>query len=148
MRNWLNVKQLCFGYVTAFAHALCRACVAATLFALAALCAAPSRGQQPDFKPQQSIHSPILTEPPDANAQMQMREQQVKRASFDAANTERKRQLSEDSDKLLKLATELKAAVDKTTKDTLSLSVIRKAEEIEQLAHAVQQKMKLTIGAN
>jgi hypothetical protein len=38
--------------------------------------------------------------------------------------------------------------VDKTSKDTLSLGVIRKAEEIERLAHAVKEKMKLTMGGN
>ena len=42
------------------------------------------------------------------------------------------------------MATDLKAEVDKTTKDTLSLSVIRKADEIEKLAHSVKEKMKLT----
>jgi hypothetical protein len=34
--------------------------------------------------------------------------------------------------------------VDNTSKDTLSLDVIRKAEQIEKLAHSVKQKMKLT----
>jgi hypothetical protein len=38
--------------------------------------------------------------------------------------------------------------VDKTTKDTLSLSVIRKAGEIEKLAHNVKEKMKLTVGGS
>jgi hypothetical protein len=64
--------------------------------------------------------------------------------NFDAANDERRRQIAEDSGKLLKMATDLKAEVDKTTKDTLSLSVIRKADEIEKLAHNVKEKMKLT----
>ena len=41
-----------------------------------------------------------------------------------------------------------KAEVDKTTKDTLSISVIRKADAIEKLAHEVKEKMKLTVGAN
>jgi hypothetical protein len=39
---------------------------------------------------------------------------------------------------LLKMATALKAEVDKTTKDTLSVAVVRKADEIEQLAHKVR----------
>lgn len=49
---------------------------------------------------------------------------------------------------LLKLASELKAEIDKTPRDTLSLSVVRKAEEIEHLAHNVQVKMKLTVGTD
>jgi hypothetical protein len=64
----------------------------------------------------------------------------------DALDAERKKQIAEDSAKLLKLATELKAEVDKTTKDTLSMGVIRKADEIEKLAHSVKEKMKLAAG--
>jgi hypothetical protein len=40
------------------------------------------------------------------------------------------------------MALALKAEVDKTTKDTLSLDVIRKAEQIERLAKSVKEKMK------
>jgi hypothetical protein len=100
--------------------------------------------------PCKSIHSPVLTAPPDANQQMEMREQQQKDASdnYVAANQERKKQISDDSAKLLKLATELKTEVDKTTKDTLSLGVIRKADEIEKLARSVKEKMKLTVGGS
>jgi hypothetical protein len=36
--------------------------------------------------------------------------------------------------------------VDKTSKDTLSLDVIRRADEIERLAHIVKEKMKLSVG--
>jgi hypothetical protein len=39
---------------------------------------------------------------------------------------------------LLKMATELKSAVDKTSSGTLSVTVVRKAGEIEQLAHKVR----------
>ncbi len=39
---------------------------------------------------------------------------------------------------LLKLATDLKAAVDQSNASTLSLTVVRKAGEIEQLAHRVR----------
>jgi hypothetical protein len=68
--------------------------------------------------------------------------------NFDAANAERRKQIADDSARLLKLATDLKTEVDKTTKDTLSLSVIRKADEIEKLAHGVKEKMKLSEGTN
>jgi hypothetical protein len=98
--------------------------------------------------PEKSIHDPLLTTPPDANAQMEMREQIEAKQNFAAANAERKKQIAEDSAKLLKLATDLKAEVDKTSKDTLSLNVIRKADEIERLARNVKEKMKLTVGSN
>ena len=58
------------------------------------------------------------------------------------ANVERQADLKRDTDKLLKLATELKESVDKTTESTLSLDVVKKAEEIEKLAHSVKGKMK------
>jgi hypothetical protein len=39
---------------------------------------------------------------------------------------------------LLKMATDLKSAVDKSSAGTLSVTVVRKAGEIEQLAHKVR----------
>jgi hypothetical protein len=58
------------------------------------------------------------------------------------ANKERWEQLKRDTDSLLKLATELKEHVDKSNENTLSLAVIKKAEQIEKLAHSVKEKMK------
>jgi hypothetical protein len=118
----------------------------ATCLALTAALTGVAQNSMPN--PDRSIHDPVLTTPPDANAQMQMRDQQAKQQSFEAANIERKKQIVDDSTKLLKLATDLKAEVDKTDKDTLSLNVIRKAEEIEKLAHNVREKMKLTVGTS
>ncbi len=54
------------------------------------------------------------------------------------AITAQNQQFAEQSALLLKLATELKAEVDKTTKDTLSVAVIRKADEIEQMARGMR----------
>jgi hypothetical protein len=45
-----------------------------------------------------------------------------------------------DTANLMKLANTLKADVDKTTKDTLSVTVVREAGEIEQLAHKMRTK--------
>ena len=59
-----------------------------------------------------------------------------------ALNTLRHKEMSADTEKLLALANELKAAMDKTDKDTLSLDVVKKAEQIEKLAKSVKQKMK------
>jgi hypothetical protein len=112
---------------------------------MGALTGAAQPGQN---NPDKSIHDPALTTPPDANAQMEMRDQQNKKKSYEAANVERKKQIADDSAKLLKLATDLKTEVDKTDKDTLSLNVIRKADEIEKLAHNVKEKMKLSVGAS
>jgi hypothetical protein len=58
------------------------------------------------------------------------------------ANEERQAALKADTDKLVKLAGELKDYVNKTNENVLSLDVVRKAEEIEKLAHSVKDKMK------
>ncbi len=50
--------------------------------------------------------------------------------------------LKNDTDKLVKLSMELKSYVDKSDENVLSLSVIKKAEEIEKLAKSVKDKMK------
>jgi hypothetical protein len=92
--------------------------------------------------------SPTANPVPDANEQMKMQEQQNRNRNFEAVNLERKRQISDDSLRLLKLVIDLKTEVDKTSKDTLSLGIIRKADEIERLAHGVKEKMKLTMAAN
>ena len=57
-------------------------------------------------------------------------------------NHERQVQLQRDTDNLLKLANELKKYVEKSNENTLSLEVVKKAEEIEKLAHSVKEKMK------
>jgi len=62
------------------------------------------------------------------------------------ANKKRQQDIREQTDKLFQLATELKAAVDKSNENLLSLDVIRKAEEVEKLAKKVKEKMKDSVG--
>jgi len=58
------------------------------------------------------------------------------------ANEERQVELKKDTEKLLKLSTELKDYVDKSNQNVLSLEVVKKAEEIERLAHNVKTRMR------
>jgi hypothetical protein len=123
---------------------------ATALLACACLTARSTAPQQPaaNQAPQyieKSYPVPAGNEWPVKNSQMQMHNKLTTKKHFEAANLERKRQLDNDSAELVKLATELKTAVDKSDKDTLSLDVIRKAELIEKLAHGVKEKMKLTV---
>ena len=104
--------------------------------------------QPPSLDPDKPYLRPEANRLPDVNDQMEMREKQVLQQHYEAANAARQKQLADDSAKLLELAVALKAEVDKTNKDTLSLSVIRKADAIEKLAHNVKEKMKLTIGGS
>ena len=62
------------------------------------------------------------------------------------ANKKRQQDIREETDKLFQLATELKAAVDKSNENLLSLDVVRKAEEVEKLAKKVKEKMKESVG--
>ena len=74
---------------------------------------------------------------PQGDARSQMGRDMAKKAS-----EERYAALKRDTDRLLRLSTELKAYVDKSGQNTLSVDVVKKAEEIERLAHSVKEKMK------
>ncbi len=76
-------------------------------------------------------------EPPKDRARVEMEKDMAKKA-----NQQRQAELKRDTDKLLKLATELKNYVDKSNENLLSLEVVNKADEIEKLAHSVREKMR------
>jgi hypothetical protein len=119
----------------------------ASLAVMAALGASAAAGQQaPARNPDRPYLLPQVNRLPDANDQMLMREQQAGAQSFESANAERHKELAAESIELLALAADLRKEMEKTGKDTLSLEVIRKADEIEKLARDVKAKMKLTIG--
>lgn len=69
-------------------------------------------------------------------------EEKMERDREKALNKQRQTNLQKDTDRLLQLATELKQYVDKTNEHTLSLDVIKKADEIEKLAKSVKDKMR------
>ncbi|MGC2195740.1 MAG: hypothetical protein WA628_13765 [Terriglobales bacterium] len=77
------------------------------------------------------------TQSPEDQAKSKLERDMAKKA-----NQERQAALRRDTEKLLKLATELKEYVDKTNENVLSFDVVKKAEEIEKLAHSVKEKMK------
>jgi hypothetical protein len=66
----------------------------------------------------------------------------IERDMAKKANHARQADLRRDTEKLLKLSMELKEYVDKTNENMLSVEVVKKAEEIEKLAHSVKEKMK------
>ena len=93
--------------------------------------------QQAPQTPQNSVPPPGTGLPDFGPANPRLEEQQAR-----VRSTERQKKLVADTDKLLALATELKTDVDKTNKDVLSVDVIKKADEIEKLAHSVKERMK------
>lgn len=60
-------------------------------------------------------------------------------------NNERRKSLVSDSDKLLKLATELNNEIARSNSGSLTPEQLRKISEIEKLAHNVRDKMTMTI---
>ena len=80
------------------------------------------------------------------NRQPDPAQQEMQDRMFKAANKKRQQDIRDDTEKLFNLATELKAAVEKSNENTLSLDVIRKADEVEKLAKKVKEKMKEAIG--
>jgi hypothetical protein len=60
-------------------------------------------------------------------------------------NNERRKSLVSDSDKLLKLATELNSEIAHSNSGSLTPDQLRKVAEIEKLARGVRDKMVMTI---
>lgn len=54
----------------------------------------------------------------------------------------RKAQILEDTNRLYRMAEELKAEVAKSNKDILSVAVVKKADEIEKLAKSLKERMR------
>lgn len=102
-------------------------------FLLLVLAVAPvsSSAQRRGLPP--PAQNPVPEEQPTTRAQQEMAKK---------ANQQRQAELKRDTEKLFQLATELKQYVDRTNEDVLSLDVLKKAEEIEKLAHNVKERMK------
>jgi transaldolase len=96
-----------------------------------------SSGQNPGQFPGATTN-PTL--PPDDRGDQERAK--IEKEMAKKVNHERQIRLQRDTDNLLKLANELKQDVDKSDENTLSLEVVKKAEEIEKLAHSVKEKMK------
>jgi|GEM_PF-346136 hypothetical protein len=96
-------------------------------------------------KAQTQAPSPVppgRTDAGPANADADESRERLARDLAKKANQSRQALLKADTDKLLKLAVELKDYVDKSNENVLSLDVLKKADEIERLAHSVKDKMK------
>jgi hypothetical protein len=100
----------------------------------------------PHFAHGQTIHLPpsisnsqTMGSPPVRSADEQQKEQ-LKRA-----NELRQEEIKRDTEKLFQLSTELKDFVDKGSQGVLSMDALKKAEQIEKLAHSVKSKMKQSL---
>ncbi len=122
-----------------------------SLCVLAGLAAAlaPIAGQQALPGPPPSSPPPAATAAPPASvAQSKPDNPQPARPAPETVSPQPATSAVLETEALLKLATDLKAEVDKTTPDTLSLAVVRKAAQLERVAHAVREKAKAAAAAN
>ncbi|MGB6676913.1 MAG: hypothetical protein WBE44_09505 [Terriglobales bacterium] len=106
---------------------------------LCLLFAIPSKAQAPAPRPGPP---PARTDPLSGPVDADENQARIAHDLAKKANQERQASLKADTDKLLKLAVQLKDDVDKSNENVLSLDVLKKAEEIEKLAHSVKEKMK------
>lgn len=125
---------------------LLRFTLAALVF-LVMLCSLAVAQAQKETPPRQSSAD-------SSNAQSQTSAQTDKKPSHTSAQKQpepsklmtpaeaRQAQLLADTQKLYQLTQELKAEVAKSNKDTLSIAVIKKAEEVEKLAKSLKEKMR------
>ena len=101
------------------------------------LAAAPASLSQNDRL--QSSQTLRIGQKPSPEEEQRLR---MEREMAKKANQARQADLKRDTEKLVTLATELKEYLDETNESTLSVDVIKKAEEIEKLARSVKDKMK------
>jgi hypothetical protein len=90
----------------------------------------------PHGMPQDSNeNSPLYNQSPPGEAEKRLR----------MINAERQKSMVSDTDKLLKLATELNNEIAKSNPGALTPAQLRKVAEIEKLAHSVRDKMILSV---
>jgi hypothetical protein len=102
-----------------------------TLLALAGL----AQAQQIHLPPAVS-QSQGMSSPPVVGGDKVQREQAI------AANEQRQVEIKRDTEKMAALTQELKEYLEKNQPSVMSVDAIKKAEQIEKLAHNVKSKMK------
>lgn len=107
------------------------------LAAVLPACGVYSAAQATQSQPSTGIAPPAPPSSTEDAWEVQQRKEMLKKQ-----NLQRQQELKKDTEKLLELATELKQSVEKSNENTLSLDVVRKAEQIEKLAKSVKEKMK------
>jgi hypothetical protein len=84
--------------------------------------------------------------PPDTPSRRDSTIARMQKKNLENMNRERFLKIKQDSEKLLELATELRAEMDDADENILSVKVIRNAEAIERLAKSIREKMSEHIG--
>jgi hypothetical protein len=114
---------------------------------LALLLALPDGAQIGFLRPQMVFSQTVGQHRPSpfSDTDMDVRDPVEQEKQLRALNAERQKSLVSDTNKLLKLATELNAEVSTTNPDSLSGDQLRKLAEIEKLARSVKDKMSTSV---
>ena len=135
-RRALNGRSACVGLVLGLL------CMPAMPLAQQASPPPPlNGGAQQGAAPNDGLH-PGANPGANSGANQDPMARHVEERMAERRNSERQKALVADTDRLLALAQELKTEVDKSNKDTLSIDVVKRAEQIEKLARSVKEKMR------
>lgn len=105
------------------------------------LCVLPASSQQKDIT-QPIADSQSQSQPPASVTAKPADAATDKPTAPMTAAEARQAQLLADTQRLYQLTQELKEEVAKSNKDTLSVSVIKKADEVEKLAKSLKERMR------
>lgn len=86
-------------------------------------------------------NTPPSGEAPSSQASSQKSDSEAAKAP-ETPEEKKHAELMADTEKLYKLTQELKVEVAKSNKDTLSVSVVKKAQEIERLAKSIKERTR------
>lgn len=121
-----------------FSPRLAGICGPLALAVCLALCPAPIHAQQQNPPqigfPASPGASPEL--PKDPALRQMMHKMELER------NVNRQKKIEADTARLLALAKQLHAAVSQSNKNTLSIDVVKDADEIEKLAKSIKERMR------
>jgi hypothetical protein len=108
----------------------------ACLLVCASITAAAQKQTEPPSSPVIPGISSNTTPAPDPSMRRMSAQMALRR------NAQRQQQIVADTTRLLQLAQKLNDEVSKSSKDELSVSVVKEAEEIEKLAKSIKGKMR------
>jgi ABC-type oligopeptide transport system substrate-binding subunit len=89
----------------------------------------------------QSRTSPTMSQSPGLQPVPVANGDEVQRKQAQAANQQRQADIKRDTEKMMQLISELNTYVQKDNQNILSVDAVKKAEQIEKLAHSVKSKM-------
>ena len=91
----------------------------------------------------QQIHLPPMVQQGPNTSNIPVRSQEeADRERARKANEMLQMEIKRDTEKLFQLTTELKDSVDKSDQGVLPADTLKKAEQVEKLAHSVKSKIK------